>query len=99
MKWANIKNIARAQAVLDYGTAQAKVVIDVDKQVQVQLKKWGIQEHPYTEWRAILNEELAEMECSVVAGKYTGYGELVHVAAVALSWLTDLQMKAAERRK
>lgn len=75
-----------------YLEAQEKVVKDVIKQVVVQTNKWGYQTHTFEEWTAILEEEFAEFKCKVVAAKESGYGELIHSAAVTLAWLVDIRM-------
>ena len=61
------------------------------KEVGRQVTKWGNREHTYREWKAILMEELAEMEMEVVVCKRDGYKEGVQVAAVMLSWLRNLK--------
>ena len=71
----------------------ARVTQDVFKEVNRQLEKWGVQHHKYPAWRAIFDEELAEVACSVIAGKNSGYDELIHVVSVGLGWLTDIRTK------
>ncbi len=77
---------------IDYEKVLAKACDDVAKEKARQLKKWGIQRHSYPEWRAILDEELAEFACKVIAAKENGYDELTHVVAVGLSWLIDIKL-------
>lgn len=77
---------------IDYEKVLEHVCRDVAREKARQLKKWGIQRHSYPEWRAILDEELAEFTCKVIAAKENGYEELVHVVAVGLSWLMDIKI-------
>lgn len=68
------------------------------KQLSVQWKKWGLQRHTYPEWKAILDEELAEFNCKVVAAKENGYEELKHCAAVCVAWMIDVILSDGEEK-
>ncbi len=76
-----------------YLEAQEKVVKDIIGQVVVQINKWGFQRHTFEEWDVILQEELAEFKCKVIAAKESGYDELIHTVAVGLAWLVDIKVK------
>jgi len=85
---------AKEKASLDiFEETLARVTQDVFKEVNRQLEKWGIQHHNYPAWRAIFDEELAEVACSVIAGKNSGYDELIHTVAVGFGWLTDIRTR------
>ncbi len=80
-----------------YELAETMVLKDLLKQLVVQWEKWGLQRHTYWEWRAILDEELAEMGTEVIVAKKDGYEELKHCAAVCMAWMIDLNL--SERQK
>lgn len=76
---------------IDHIKAEREVLSDVFDETERQIKKWGYQEHTHQEWKAILNEELAEMETEVIVNKTDGYLEGVQAAAVMMSWLRNLK--------
>ncbi len=61
-----------------------------------QIEKWGIQHHSPEWWLTILSEEVGELAKEILELKFekgsadSMRSELVQVAAVALSWLADL---------
>ena len=83
----------------EHSNAGCSVLNDVCIEMERQIKKWGYQEHTFEEWRAILEEELAEMKTEVIVNKTDGYKEGVQVAAVMLSWLRNLKATKTHRDK
>ncbi len=75
---------------VQYIAAEKEALNHLLKQLVVQWKKWGLQRHTYWEWKAILNEELAEMGTEVIVAKKDGYEELTHCAAVCVAWMINL---------
>ena len=78
---------------IDHIKAEREVLSDVFDETERQIKKWGYQEHIFEAWKAILEEEFAEMKTEVIVCKKDGYEEGVQVAAVMLSWLRDLKAR------
>lgn len=74
----------------EYLFAETVALKDLRKQLVIQWGKWGMQRHTFEEWAAILNKELAEFNCKVIATKEDGYKELGHCAAVCVTWMIDV---------
>lgn len=76
---------------LAYVTTMLEVNKQVIKERARQNEKWGLQNHDYGRWLAILGEEFGEvcqaMQQGSLASKETDasnlYEELIHVAAVS----------------
>lgn len=87
-------------------TARTTIAIKVDHLVKTEMARqrqlWGEQNHNDLLWLPILGEEMGEVNQAVneifhqdgrAAGQALLHEEIVHVAAVAMSWL-----EARERR-
>ncbi len=75
--------------------AQMKALADILAERKAQDAKWGYVENDPTTWASILMEEVGEM-CQDINQGDDYQGELVQVAAVAMSWLEAIECKATQ---
>lgn len=76
---------------MDLETIMMSVLADINAERERQNQKWGIQRHSYTEWLAILVEEVGEaaqaMQKGNICHKTTDandlYKEVIQISAVA----------------
>lgn len=89
-------------ALADDGAATPDVFMDVAKEMDRQVRKWGVQRHDPTLWITILLEEVGEVAKAALETWHQGKDddpkgeqyrtELVHVMAVAASAVRSLEM-------
>jgi len=71
----------------------------VAKERERQLDKWGDQTHTPEQWKAILDEEVAEAYCQIMCEGVNEktVAELSQIAAVAVAWMRQYLKKSLSK--